>query len=183
MTDVNRLSEQLKVALEAKATADAKANAKAAADAKAMQDVLEYLKAVIEDKLASGQPFGAIAKAYLSHPDTTDPIREYLMLTFDLLANPVLGVRQGSDGISWKLKSYSSVADLYQATLNHLGLSEQTDSDRWFGRMLGYLATTEEPNRGMSAYEASQFLEPLELPEDSTIAAHSYLSHFGLTEW
>lgn len=183
MTDVNRLSEQLKAALEVQAKADAKAAAKAAADAKAMDDVLTYLKAAIQDHLSSGKPFGKLTRAYLEHPSVTDATREYLSLTFDLLVNPVFGVRQTSNGISFNFKNYKSIEALYQATLSHLGLPEQTATSRWFGRMLQYLATAEEPNRGMASYEASQYLEPLELPEDSTIAAHSYMSHFGLTEW
>jgi hypothetical protein len=183
MDHVARLSDQLKTAMEAKATRAAEEAAKVAKHNQAMRDILTWLEEAIEDHIYSGVPLGNLTRAYLKHPDLEDPTKAFLGLVYDLLAQPILGVRQGADSISWNLKAYDSVKALYEAILDHLNIPAQTPSDRWFPRLLEYLATAEEPTKGMAVYECTKYLEPLALPEASTIAAHSYMSHFNLTDW
>lgn len=167
-----------------KALEDAKVAARAAEEAKAMTSVLEYLRVLIQDHLNSGKPFSLLAKAYLEHPAIAeDSVTETIMLVFDLLAHPVLGLRQGANGLSWNLQSYDSVKALFTAVLDHLGIPNPVESDRWFGRLLVYLASADEGSRGMGAYEAQGYLRFEPLPEANTVAATTYLSRYGLGSW
>lgn len=154
------------------------------AEAQAMTEVLEYLRVLIQDHLNSGKPFGLLAKAYLEHPAIAeDSVTETIMLVFDLLAHPVLGLRQSASGLSWNLQSYDSVKALFTAVLDHLGIPKPVESDRWFGRLLVYLASADEASRGMGAYEAQGYLRFEPLPEANTVAATTYLSRYGLGSW
>lgn len=152
------------------------------AEAQAMTEVLKYIQTAIADRVANGGSLKGLTQALLDHPGIENPDRAFLELVYDLLVQPVLGLRQGAEGLSWKLLGYASVPELHQAILDHLGVPSPFQTSRWIGRLLEAIAISED-SKGMIISLLMPYTVPLTVAGANTLGATGYLSKYGLTEW